>query len=88
MDDNKHSRRRAQPEENKPVFGRRVVRVGDHQGALIQEDRPGFFERDAMLLDIRKRLGRVSLEVNGSHETRYVRRTYQARRAQQLGVSR
>ena len=67
MTDDQQAKRTAQAEENKALFVFRVIRVVDQFGTLVDEDRFGFFESDAMLARVCGSLPIVSLEAKCAH---------------------
>jgi hypothetical protein len=62
-----HSQLRAQPEHEKPVLLVRMFVVIKLHGALIEENRAGFLERDPVLALVLASLLFVPLEAKFSH---------------------
>ena len=54
-------------EENEAIFQVRVLWVGYHPSRVIEERRPGFIKRDALLLLVRRVFYRVLFEADIVH---------------------
>ena len=78
--DDKHSKGRAQAEQNEPIFVPGMVGIVEKEGVLVSEDGPGFLECDPMLALILGVLPMVPLEPGRRQVRRYVRCRYVVKR--------
>ncbi len=69
MTNHESSQTRAESQENEPILGA-LVRIINENGSIVEKDRLGLFERDAMLSLIRGALTSIPFEAEFYHRSR------------------
>ena len=69
MANHENSKVRAESQQNEPILGV-FVGVVYEDGSIVEKDRLGLFERDAMLTLIRSALASIPIESEVGHDLR------------------